>query len=188
MRLFEADLKRSKDWLNSMSSAYNAGATGEPTQLDVDMAGIEALTAGLDQQTINDLIAVLQAQIDADPDKEELERAERVDKYASKFVNFANTASDSMDSITNFFKGKANNPTKLFTTKEFKQLVWKLQHKKALVPADHRLIQDIVRKIPDTYNFKSVKKIITKLSKNEDLTDNEIEILKDISDSKDNDY
>lgn len=188
MRLFEVDLKRSKDWINSMSSAFRAGASGQDIPSVISMDDINAITNGLNQQEIDDLIVLLQSQIQSDPDNAALDRAERVDKYADKFVNFADKASNSMDSITNFFKGRADNPTKLFTTKEFKQLVWKLQHKKTLVPADHRLIQDIVRKIPDTYNFKSVKKIITKLSKNEDITDDEIEILKDVSDSNNTGY
>lgn len=188
MKLNEINLSRSNDWFDSASSAFKRGQTGASLNPEID-----ELVNNLDPATINHLILVLQQQLANEPVDQDLEVANKFGAVADKFTSGTNKLTAGMKSINNLFSGnksKSSDNNKMFKTKEFKQLVWKLEHKKPIIPSDYRLVDSIYRTIPDTQYYRRIKPVMKKLKDQEDLTDNEIEILKNISEepSDDNDY
>lgn len=179
MKLNEINLSRSNDWFDSATSAFKSGQAGTSLNPEID-----ELVNNLDPATLNHLILVLQQQLANEPVDQDLEVANKFGAAADKFTGFTNTLASGMKSINDLFSGnksKSSDSNKLFKTKEFKQLVWKLEHKKPIIPSDHRLIESIYRVIPDTQDYRKIKAVIKKLKDQEDLTDTEIEILKNIS-------
>lgn len=188
MKLNEINLSRSDDWFDSASSAFKSGQAGTSLNPEID-----ELVDNLDPDTLNYLILVLQQQLANEPVDQDLEVANKFGAVADKVTGFTDTLASGMKSINNLFsrnKSKSIDNNKMFKTKEFKQLVWKLEHKKPIIPSDHRLVESMYRGIPDTQYYRKIKAVMKKLKDQEDLTDKEIEILKNISEepSDDNDY
>lgn len=188
MKLHEINLSRSDDWLDSMKSAFKSGQDGTSLNPEID-----DLVSTLDFDTINHLILVLQQQLANEPVDQDLELANKFGSTVDKFTRFTDTLGSGMKSINNLFSGnksKSSDVNKMFKTKEFKQLVWKLEHKKPIIPSDHRLVESVYRVIPDTQDYRKIKSVMKKLKDQEELTDTEIATLKTISEdpSDDNDY